>query len=115
MRLLHNEIDVVPGRKPQHPAVEGVVGPGSAVLRLQNTSSQENAYTVRLQCDAPYWQDDWYEIRPLPPPPGEGVPATTKSDQIGPKDRWVKVYVSRGGTRDIQIAFDLPQKPDARA
>lgn len=115
MRLLHNEIDVVPGRKPQHPAAEGMVGPGSAILRLQNTTSQVNAYTVRLRCDAPFWRDDWYALRPLPNTGADGAADTAKADQHGPNDRWVKVYVSRGGTRDIQIAFDLPQKPDARA
>jgi hypothetical protein len=116
MKLLHSEIDVVPGRKAQQPLAEGQVGPGSAILRVENTTNQENAYTVRLRCEEPYWRDDWYTVRALPAPAAaEGAPSTGKSDQYGPNNRWVKVYVSRGGTRDVLIAFNLPQKPDSRA
>jgi len=61
MKLLNTEIDIVPGRKPQkQPVPEGWIGPGTGVVRLTNTTSQENSYTVRLVCDNPYWQDQWY-------------------------------------------------------
>lgn len=123
LRLLQPEIDVVPGRRPQQPQAEGTVGPGSSVLRLVNTSSQENAYTVRVRCDNPYWQDDWYAFRALPAPvaagmgPGdaEAIVGSNKPDQYGPGNRWVKVFVSAGAQRDILLAFNLPQKPDSRA
>ncbi len=58
IRLLQNEIVAEPGRAPQQPGLDGEVGPGSAALRLTNTTDQENAYMIRLRCDAnPHWQD----------------------------------------------------------
>ncbi len=122
MKLLQSRIEIVPGRRAQMPPAQGVVGPGSAILRLVNTTGQENAYTVRLRCDSnPYWQEDWYALRAqdaaldTPRPGGNPVSATNKPDQYGPGHRWVRVFVSAGATRDVVLLFDLPQKPDSRA
>src|SRR5262245_17475164 len=116
VRLLHTEIDVVPGRKPQQPTVEGSVGSGAAVVRLTNTTSQENAYTVRVKCDTPYWQEAWCTLAALPPTYGDAnLPPTGKADQPGPQNRSVKVFISAGGTRDVQVILNVPVTPDSRA
>ncbi|HVL38414.1 MAG TPA: hypothetical protein VM328_03385, partial [Fimbriimonadaceae bacterium] len=117
MQLLHTEIDIVPGRKPQRqPLPEGYVGQGTALLRIVNTTDQENAYTIRLRCEEPYWQDAWYTLSALPPSGGqENQPPQGKPDQIGPKGQTLTIYVSRGGTRDIMISFFAPDKSEARA
>lgn len=114
IQLLHTEIDVVPGRRPQRQALpEGMVGLGTAVLRITNATERENAYTVRLRCENPYWQDSWFRINAMPPAVGEG--ASSKPDQQGPKDQWVKVYVSNGASRDVLLSFMAPQRSDSRA
>lgn len=114
IQLLHTEIDVVPGRRPQRQALpEGMVGLGTAVLRITNATERENAYTVRLRCENPYWQDNWFRINAMPPAVGEG--ASSKPDQQGPKDQWVKVYVSNGASRDVLLSFMAPQRSDSRA
>lgn len=121
MKLLHPYVDVVPGRpgmRPSTPIIsEGQIVAGSAVVRVINTTDQENAYTLRLKCEEPYWQEEWYTIISLPPDPtrGENAPPTGKPDVRGPQDRWVRVFVPRGGTRDILIRFNVPQRAEARA
>lgn len=117
MKLLHTEIDVVPGRKPQkQPLPEGYVGAGTAVLRITNTTSRQNAYTVRLQCQEPYWQDAWYQLAALPPTGGaENQPPPGKPDQLGPRNQTLTIYVKDGGTRDIFISYFVPEKSECRA
>ncbi len=117
MKLLHAEIDIEPGRKPQkQPLPEGWVGQGSCVVRIKNNTSQENAYTIRLRCDNPYWQDSWYTITALPPSGGsENAPPAGKPDQPGPNNRYVTIYVTRGGERDVMVLFDVPKAYDSRA
>lgn len=115
VRLLQTEIDVVPGRKPQQPASEGMIGPGSAVLRITNTTSQENSYTIRVKCDNPYWNESWCTVAALPPAYGnENAPPPGKGDQVGPHGRSVRIFVSTAGTRDVHIQVQTPLKPDAR-
>jgi tetratricopeptide (TPR) repeat protein len=133
MKLLHREIEIEPGRDPQQPGLEGTVGPGSALLRLHNTTNQENAYKVELRCDSPYWQDEWYTLaaqaaavpagwEALERSSGARAPGaarvalpTGKPDQYGQGRRSVKVYVSAGETRDVLISFQVPQRPESRA
>src|SRR5579883_3201374 len=121
MKILQPEVDIVPGRPGMRPPVwpipESQPIPGSAVVRLINTTKQENAYTVRLRCEDSFWQDSWCAILPLPPATDrpENAPPAGKPDQRGPHDSWVKVYVPRGGTRDILLRFNVPRHPDARA
>ncbi len=118
MKLLHPEVEIVPGKPGNRPAASPVPEkqpiPGSAVVRLTNTTSQENAYTVRLRCTEAFWQEAWYTVVALTPA-GAAAAAGVKPDQRGPQDRWVKVYVPRGGTRDILIRFHVPQRPESRA
>ncbi len=115
IKLLHTEVDVVPDRKPQRqPLPEGFIGMGTGVLRISNTTERENAYTVRIRCDHPYWQDAWFRLSGIPPAPGE-APASSKPDQLGPKDQWIKVFVSNGATRDVLISFFVPRKPECRS
>lgn len=120
MKLLHPEVDAMPGRPGQRPQTAPVREdqplPGSAVIRLTNSTTQENAYTVRLRCEQPFWQDSWYTLVALPPGGGpENAPPPGKRDERGPQDRWVKVYVPRSGSRDILIRFNVPARPDSRA
>ena len=121
MKLLHPEVEIVPGkpgmRPPVWPVPESQPIPGSAVVRLTNATSQENAYIVRLRCDAPFWQERWVSVLALPPSAerAETAPPSGKADQRGPHDSWVKVYVARGSTRDILLRFSVPQHPEARA
>ena len=117
MKLLHSEIDIEPGRKPQKQLLpEGWVGQGSCVVRIKNNTNQENAYTVRLRCDNAYWQDTWYQMSALPPSGGsENAPPPGKQDQYGPNNRSVTIYITRGGERDVIILFDVPKSYDARA
>lgn len=121
MKLLHSEVEIVPGRPGMRPPVwpipETQPIPGSAVVRLTNTTSRENAYTVKIRCDEPFWQDAWCSIIALPPSrdKAENAPPAGKPDQRGPHDRWVKIYVPRGGTRDVLLRFSVPQTPEARA
>ncbi len=117
LRLLQPEIEAVPGRRPQMPVAENAVGPGSAVLRLTNATGQENAYTVRLRCSDgnAYWQEARHTLTALPPAAGLPADTTGKADQNGPNNRWVRLFVSAGATRDVLIAFSLPQKPASRA
>ncbi|MFI5385542.1 MAG: IPT/TIG domain-containing protein [Fimbriimonadales bacterium] len=117
MKLLHSEIDVVPGRKPQkQPLPEGFVGAGTGVLRIVNTTSRQNSYTVRLRCDEPFWQDAWFQLSALPPVGGpENQPPSGKPDQPGPRNQSITIYVQNGGTRDIFLAFFVPEKSECRA
>lgn len=118
MKLLQQEVDITPGRPGMRPPVwpvpESQPIPGSAVVRLTNTTKQENAYTIRLRCDQPFWQEPWCAIIPLPAA-ADSAPPTGKADQRGPHDSWAKVYVPRGGTRDILLRFNVPRHPDSRA
>jgi len=118
MKLLHSEVEVIPGRPGSRPSVisESQPVPGSAVLRIVNPMPQENAFVVRLRCEHPMWQEAWYTITALPPPPGaspDGQPG--KHDQRGAQDRSIKIYVPRGGSRDLLLRFDVPQQPESRA
>jgi uncharacterized membrane protein YgcG len=116
MLLLHPEIEVMPGRRAQHPHEENPVGPGSALLRVSNTTMQENAYIIRLQCDDPLWQDDWYQMKAVSPVESElNGQARGEDDQYGPNRRWVKIFLTQRATRDIVISFNLPHKPQSRA
>ena len=96
---------------------ESQVVPGSAVVRLVNTTDQENAYTLRFNCQETYWQDEWFTMISLPPDPtkGENAPPSGKPDVRGPQDHWVKLFVPRGGKRDVLIRFNVPQKAECRA
>jgi tetratricopeptide (TPR) repeat protein len=104
-------------RPPVWPIPETQAIPGSAVVRLINATSQENAYTVCVKCDAPYWQESWVSIIGLPPSPdkAENAPPAGKADQRGPHDRWIKLFVPRGGTRDVLLRFNVPESAEARA
>lgn len=114
--LLHTEIDAVPARRPQRQALpEGFVGMGTGVLRITNTTGRENAYTVRIVCDDPYWQDAWFKVSAMPPAPGQTAPPASKPDQLGPKEQWIKVFVSHTATRDVLLSFFVPDKPESRA
>lgn len=120
MKLLQPEVDIVPGRAGQRPQVTPVREdqplPGSSVIRLSNTTSQENAYTIRVRCEQPFWQESWYTVVALAPGQGaENAPPPGKPDQRGPQDRWVKIYVPRNGTRDVLIRFNVPPRPESRA
>lgn len=117
MKLLHTEIDVVPGRKPQkQPLPEGFVGAGTAVLRITNTTSRQNAYTVRIRCEEPFWQDAWFQVAALPPTGGpENQPPAGKPDQPGPRNQSLTIYVQDGGTRDVFLSFFVPEKSECRA
>jgi hypothetical protein len=121
IRLLYPEVDIEPGRRATPPALlpvpEGQSMHGSAFVRVTNSTSQENAYTIRLDCDHPRWDENWSTIVSLPPAAGhpENAPPAGKPDQRGPHDRWVKIYVPSRGTRDMWIRFDVPRRPEARA
>ncbi|HWA84373.1 MAG TPA: IPT/TIG domain-containing protein [Fimbriimonadaceae bacterium] len=117
MKLLHTEIDVVPGRRPQkQPLPEGYVGAGTAVLRITNTTARQNAYTVRIRCEEPFWQDAWVQITALPPTGGpENQPPAGKPDQPGPRNQSITIYVQDRGTRDVFLAFFVPEKSECRA
>src|SRR5438874_2015798 len=120
MKLLHPEVDITPGRpgtkQAMSPVQEGTPLPGSAVVRLVNTTSQNNAYTVRLRCeDNAFWQESWYRLIPLPPGPGDknSIPAG-KRDEPGPQAVSFKLYVLSGGAREVLIQFNVPKSPEAR-
>ena len=118
MKLLHPEVEIIPGRPGSRPSIvsESQPVPGSAVIRIINTMPQENAFIVRMKCDHPLWQEEWYTITALPLPPGAPKDAQAgKQDQRGPQDRWIKTYVPRGGSRDLLLRFDVPQQPESRA
>lgn len=117
MRLLQSEVDVVPGRKPQkQPLPEGFVGPGIATLRIQNASPRQNSYTVRLKCEEAYWQDAWYSLAALPPTGDpQNNPPTGKPDQAGPRNQSLTIFIKDGGTRDVLISFNVPEKAECRA
>lgn len=118
MKLLHSEVEVIPGRPGSRPSVisESQPVPGSAVLRIVNPMPQENAFIVRLHCEHPMWQETWFTITSLPPPPGASKDGQSgKHDQRGAQDRSIKVYVPRGGSRDLLLRFDVPQQPESRA
>lgn len=121
MKLLHSEVDITPGRpgtrQAMSPVQEGLPLPGSAVVRLTNTTSQNNAYTLRLRCDGnPFWQESWYRLIPLPPAPGEKntIPAG-KRDEVGPQGTTLKLYILSGGSREVLIQFSVPKSAEARA
>lgn len=117
MKLLHTEVDVVPGRKPKkEPLPEGYVAQGTAVLRITNTSNRQNAYTIRLKCEEPFWQDSWFQIGAMPPTGGpENQPPSGKPDQPGARNQSVTIYVQDRGTRDVFLAFFVPEKSECRA
>ncbi|HVT11698.1 MAG TPA: IPT/TIG domain-containing protein [Fimbriimonadaceae bacterium] len=117
MKLLHTEVDVVPGRRPQkQPLPEGYVGAGTAVLRITNTTARQNAYTVRIRCEEPFWQDAWVQVTALPPTGGpENQPPAGKPDQPGPRNQSITIYVQDRGTRDVFLAFFVPEKSECRA
>jgi len=116
VKLLHPEIDVVPGRKPQkQPLPEGFVGRGTATLRLTNASARQNSYTVRVRCEQPYWQDAWVHVSALPAATDANAPPADKPDQPGPRGQSLTLFVRDDGTRDVVLAFDVPEKPECRA
>ncbi len=118
MKLLQSEIEIIPGRPGSRPSVvsESQVLPGSAVLRITNPMPQENAFVVRLRCDHALWQEAWFTLTALPPPPGISASGQSgKPDQRGAQDRGIKIYVPRGGSRDLLLRFDVPQQPESRA
>ncbi|RYG41319.1 hypothetical protein EON79_21010, partial [bacterium] len=116
MKLLHNEIDVVPGRKPQkQPLPEGYVGQGVAVLRLTNTSARQNSYTVRVKCDAPYWQESWVRIMALASGGDQNAAPAGKPDQQGPREQSLTLFVKDRGVRDVVLNFFVPEKSECRA
>ncbi len=118
MKLLHSEIEITPGRPGSRPSAANGTQPvpGSAVLRIANPMPQENAFLVRLRCEHPMWQEAWYTLTALPSPAGAAEDGLSgKHDQRGAQDRTIKVYVPRGGSRDLLLRFDVPQLPEARA
>jgi len=54
-------------------------------------------------------------VASLPPANAQSAPPSGKQDVIGQNGRTVTLYVSRGGSRDVMISFNVPQKPEARA
>lgn len=117
MKLLQTEINIVPGVAAQRqPLPEGMVGQGATVVRLTNNTSQENAYTIRLSCDNPYWQESWYTLVPLPPSGApENAPPAGKPDQVSHNGRVATLFITRGGERDVMVVFKVPKEYDARA
>jgi hypothetical protein len=120
MRLMYPEVDIIPGRAGQRPQITPVREeqplPGSSVIRLNNTTTQENAFTIHVRSEEKFWQEGWYTVVALPPGQGaENAPPPGKPDQRGPQDRWVKIYVPRGGARDVLIRFNVPAVPESRA
>ena len=117
MRLLQSEVDVVPGRTPQkQPLPEGFVGPGTATLRIQNTTPRQNSYTVRIKCEEAYWQDSWFTLAALPPTGNpQDTPPTGKPDQPGPRNQSLTIFIKDGGTRDVLASFVVPEKSECRA
>ena len=120
MNLVHPEVEITPGRAGTRPTSapynERTKLDGSAIVRLTNDTPQENAYTIRLRCDHPFWQEGWYTVQSLPAAPGaQNAPPSGKPDVRGHGDRSVKVFVPRGGTREILIRFNIPKRPESRA
>ena len=118
MQLLFPEIEIVPGQPGTYPAqaiYEGQTLPGSTVVRLTNTTSQENALTVRICCEEMYWQEDWYTLSVLPTSGLEEGAATLKPARRGPRGRYITVFLPRGGTRDVLVRFQAPRHPECRA
>ncbi len=115
MNLLHPEVEITPGRRGKQGYQDRDKMAGSAVLRLVNETTQENAFTVRLRCDNPFWQEGWYTVQSVAAPPGATAPATGQADIPGHNKRSVKVFVPPKGTRDILIRFDVPERPESRA
>lgn len=113
MNLLHPEVEITPGRRGKQGYQERDKMAGSAVLRLVNETPQENAYTVKIRCDAPFWQESWYKIRSADTP--ANAPLAGQADILGHNGHSIKVFVPRGGTRDILIRFDVPERPESRA
>lgn len=123
MELLHREIDVIPGKTPQAPMPDGrradpspgVNRPvtGSGIVRLHNQTNNENAFKVSVRGDGnPYWQSDWYFLEPAPLV-GAADGASARRDDHG--KGWVKVFVPRGGIRDVHVKFKMMRRPDSRA
>jgi len=125
MELMHREIDVFPGQRPQQPQyTPGRSSTASTVLKLKNETLQENAFTVRLVGGSnPYWQDEWYSLRAVDAADRDGDKASDgttlkKDDQYGQGrqgGQWVRVFVPKGSERQIQFSFNLPERPDSRA
>lgn len=117
MKLLHSEIDVVPGRKPlKQPLVEGFVGTGVGTLRITNTTPRQNSYTIRLVCDQEFWQDAWYTVSAVAPSGGpENAPPTGKPDQAGPRNQSLTIFIRDGGMRDVLLSLFVPEKSECRA
>ena len=115
MNLLHPEIEITPGRRGKQGYQERDKMAGSAVLRLVNETVQENAFTVRLRCDSPFWHEGWYTIQSVSAPTSAPALASSQADIPGHNKRSVKVFVPPKGTRDILIRFDVPERPESRA
>lgn len=117
MKLLHSEIDVVPGRKPlKQPLAEGFVGTGVGTLRITNGTARQNSYSIRVICEQAFWQDAWYSLSAVAPTGGpENVPPSGKPDQPGPKNQSLTLFIRDGGTRDVLISLFVPEKSECRA
>ena len=116
MKLLHPEVEIAPGtpgKKFATPTPEREKMSGSVILRLTNETAQENAYTISLRCDNPFWQESWYTITSWIAT-GNNTPGG-KADVPGHNGRRLKVFVPHGGTRDIFIRFNVPKTPESRA
>lgn len=115
MKLLHPEIDLEPGRPPMEPPqLPNLVGHGSAKLRLFNSTNQENAFSVRIECDHPYWQEHWVTIR-TPKPSRDDAATPSKADIPGSGEHSIKAtFVPAQTARDVVLKFSADRTPEAR-
>jgi hypothetical protein len=117
MKLFQTEINAEPGNRPnRNPRQPGWVGDGTAVLEVHNPTEFENAFSIRLVCDRPYWQAKWYQLLPLPTVHAENeAPPPSKPDLHGKLNQTLKIHVGAKGTRQILIQFTIPRSTEARA
>ena len=96
------------------------VGVGQAKLAIRNEDTLEGrqaAFTIRVKCTDPCWQENWAQIGSVPARAGDAnsQPPRDKPDLHGPLKRWVTVHIPKGGEREIVVHLQVPRSPESRA
>ena len=110
MQIKHPDVEVyvTPG-KPGSPFVNDKPPEAGMVLQLNDITGQENAYSVWLECEHPFWQDSWYSIKSV-----AGTQAGSQPDIPATGNTRFTTFVRGGGNKELLIRFKIPPTPLAR-
>jgi len=113
--LLQKEINIVPGRQMPVRPPDTQIGENCAVLQIINNTNQENEYTIRVECAAHGWRDEWLRVASIAEVGDGGSYSQPSKPDMALSDGSLRIYVARQSQRKVLLAFHLPKAPDSRA